>query len=50
MLEELKDKVKRQEKGLNNRADSIIRQAKEKAHSISVKPVSLNIIFSLITL
>lgn len=33
-IEELKNKVKRQEKGLNNRADSIIRQAKEKAHDI----------------
>ena len=33
-IEELKSKVKRQEKGLNDRADSIIRQAKEKAHTI----------------
>ena len=33
-IEELKNKVKRQEKGLNDRADSIIRQAKEKAHDI----------------
>ena len=33
-IEELKNKVKRQEKGLNDRAESIIRQAKEKAHDI----------------
>ena len=33
-IEELKNKVKRQEKGLNDRANSIIRQAKEKAHDI----------------
>lgn len=33
-IEELKAKVKRQEKGLNDRANSIIRQAKEKAHDI----------------
>ena len=33
-IETLKNKVKRQEEGLNNRADSIIRQAKEKAHEI----------------
>lgn len=33
-IEELKNKVKRQEKGLNDRADSIIRQAKEKAYDI----------------
>ena len=33
-IEELKNKFKRQEKGLNDRSDSIIRQAKEKAHDI----------------
>ena len=33
-IDELKNKVKRQEKGLNDRAESIIRQAKEKAHTI----------------
>ncbi len=33
-IESLRDKVKRQEKGLNERANSIIRQAKEKAHDI----------------
>ena len=37
----LKEKVKRQEKGLNDRADSIIRQAKEKAHAILYDAKSL---------
>ena len=40
-IEQLKIKVKRQEKGLNDRADSIIRQAKEKAHDILYDAKSL---------